>query len=170
MLVMPRPILDDEADATVQALSDGRCRFEGQRLVHRVAVGPLRYRARSMLKGRVLLTGDAAELLDPFLGQGIALAVGLAQQAATAAGRLVRGVRPTSVSREYSAARAAAVEPVRMHARTVDALLRVRWLRERAARRIARKPELADQFLAAIAGAAPNGSKLPARLVWGLLS
>jgi flavin-dependent dehydrogenase len=170
MLVMPRPIPEDEADDVVRQLSDGRCAFEGDRLARRVAVGPLRYRARWIVKDRVVLTGDAAELLDPFLGQGIALAVGLSKPAAEAAGRLVEGAASRVVAREYAAARAAAVGPVRLQARAVDALLRVRWLRQRAARRIARRPELAEELLAAIAGAQPQGKRMSPRLVWGLLA
>jgi menaquinone-9 beta-reductase len=170
MLVMPRPILDAEADDVVQRLSDGRCSFDEGRLAHRVAIGPLRYRARQAVLGRVVLTGDAAELLDPFLGQGIALAVGLSQPAADAARRLIGGTASHAVAREYRAARAAAVEPVRLQARAVDALLRVRWLRQRAVRRIERRPELAEELLATIAGAAPQGRRMSPRLVWGLLA
>lgn len=170
MLVMPRPILDDEADDVVQSLSDGRRRFEGASLARRVAVGPLRYRARSLVRDRVVLTGDAAELLDPFLGQGIALAVGLSEAAAAAAARLLEGAAAISVGREYRAARAAAVGPVRLQGKAVDALLRVPWLRRRAARRIMRRPELADELLAAIAGAAPRGRRMSPRLVWSLLA
>jgi flavin-dependent dehydrogenase len=169
MLVMPRPILDAEADAVVQQLSDGRRGFEGASLVRRVAVGPLRYRARSFVRDRVALTGDAAELLDPFLGQGIALAVGLSEPAALAAKRLAEGAAASSVAREYRAARVAAVGPVRLQATAVDALLRVPWLRRRAARRIERRPELAEELLALIAGA-PHGRGVSPRLVWGLLA
>lgn len=169
MLVMPRPILETEADAVVQRLSDGRCTFEAQRLARRVAVGPLRYRARRVADGRVVLTGDAAELLDPFLGQGIALAVGLSSAAAHAARRLIEGAAAPAVAREYHAARAGAVGPVRLQARAVDALLRVRWLRQRAARRIERRPELAEELLAAIAGTAPHNGMSP-RLIFGLLA
>jgi flavin-dependent dehydrogenase len=169
MLVMPRPIPDVEADDVVQRLSDGRRSFEGERLARRVAVGPLRYRARAPVRDRVVLTGDAAELLDPFLGQGIALAVGLSEAAADAARRLVEGAASPAVAREYGAARTAAVGPVRVQARAVDALLRVRWLRQRAVRRIERRPELAEELLAAIAGAAPLGRRMSPRLVWGLL-
>ena len=169
MLVMPRPILDSEADDEVQRLSDGRCTFDAQRLTRRVAVGPLRYRARRVVDNRVVLTGDAAELLDPFLGQGIALAVGLSTPAAHAARSLVEGAAASTVAREYNAARFSAVGPVRMQARAVDALLRIRWLRQRAARRIERRPELAEELLAAIAGAAPN-THLSPRLIFGLLA
>lgn len=168
MLVMPRPILESDADAAVERLSDGRCCFEAERLVRRVAVGPLRYRARRAMEGRVILTGDAAELLDPFLGQGIALALGLSAAAADAAARLLAGEQAADVAHQYERARAAAIRPVRFSARAVNALLRVRWLRKRAARRIETKPELADAVLATIAGAA-HGGRLSTRLVWGLL-
>ena len=169
MLVMPRPIPDAEADGVVRELSDGRRGFEGEGLARRVAVGPLRYRARAVMHGRVVLTGDAAELVDPFLGQGIAHAIGLCEAAADAVRRLIAGADSLAVAREYRAARAAAIEPTRLQARAVDALLRVRWLRQRAARSIERRPELADELLAAIAGDAPRGRRMSPRLMWGLL-
>jgi hypothetical protein len=46
--------------------------------------------------------------------------------------------------------------------------LRIRWLRGRAARKLARHPELADQLLAAVAGSAPNSRRLA--LAWDLIA
>jgi menaquinone-9 beta-reductase len=168
MLVMPRPVLENQADEVVSRLSDGACRFEPALLTRRVSVGPLRYRARSIIEGRVVLTGDAAELLDPFLGQGIAMAIGLSTHAADAAQALTAGAPSRVVAHRYATQRAAAVARVRRTSRAVDALLRTRWLRRRAARGIARRPELADELLAAIAGTMGGG--LSPKLLWDLLA
>ncbi len=168
MLVMPRPVLEDEADEVVSRLSDGACRFESALLTRRVSVGPLRYRARSITEGRVVLTGDAAELLDPFLGQGIAMAIGLSTYAADAAQALAAGALSRAVADRYSTQRAAAIARVRRTSRAVDALLRTRWLRRRAARGIARRPELADELLAAVVGTMGGG--LTPKLLWNLLA
>lgn len=169
MLVMTRPIIDAEADEVVARLSGGRRRFEAGALLRRVAVGPLRYRARTAMANRVVLTGDAAELLDPFLGQGVALATGLAPAAADAVVDLVAGRPAHVVARRYAAQRAAAIRPVRLAARAVDAILRTDFLRRRAARNIERRPELAEALLAAVVDA-PRGAGVRAPLVWGLLA
>jgi flavin-dependent dehydrogenase len=168
MLVMPRPLLDDEAETATRHLSDGRYGFQADALVRRVVVGPLRYRARVAARGRVILAGDAAELFDPFLGQGIAFALGLSTAAAETASRLIAGERTSEAVRVYRTSRGAAARSVRVMARAVDALLRIRWLRGRAARKLARHPELADQLLAAVAGSAPNSRRLA--LAWDLIA
>jgi flavin-dependent dehydrogenase len=168
MLVMPRAMLDDEADRRASELSDGRHGLKQADLVRRVAVGPLRYRAQVPARGRTVLAGDAAELLDPFLGQGIAFALGLSEPAADAAAALATGESPQHATRLYIAQRARAARRVRVVARTVDALLRIPWLRGRAARKLARRPELADELLAVVAGASPDDKRLA--LAWDLIA
>jgi 2-polyprenyl-6-methoxyphenol hydroxylase-like FAD-dependent oxidoreductase len=168
MLVMPRALLDDEADRCARELSGGRYGMQQSELVRRVAVGPLRYRAHTATYGRTLLTGDAAELLDPFLGQGIAMAVGLAGPAAEAALALASAQSPQAATREYARARRHAAGRIRLAARVVDTLLRVPWLRGRAARKLASRPELADQLLAVVAGADADERRLA--LAWDLIA
>ena len=169
MLVMHKPLLDEQADAAVRTLTRGAYGFDASMLVRRVAVGPLRYRAAEDVARRVVLTGDAAELFDPFLGQGIALAVGLASACADAAQQLIAGVPVRQVAPAYARERAAAVKSVRFAARAVDAMLRTPWLRARAARALERRPQLADELLSAIVDSS-RGRHLTARLLWGLLA
>ena len=169
MLVMHRPLLDEEAESTVRELTGGAFGFDAGNLVRRVAVGPLRYRASAHVGARVVLAGDAAELLDPFLGQGIALAVGLANASSDAALQLIAGVPTGKVARTYAHERAAAVKSVRFTARAVDAMLRTPWLRARAARALERRPGLADELLNAITDSA-RGQRLTAGMLWGLLA
>ena len=169
MLVMHKPLLDQEAEETVRDMTHGVYGFDAEKLVRRVAVGPLRYRARAHVAQRVVLAGDAAELLDPFLGQGIALAIGLANAAADAAQALIAGTAASTVARAYARERIAAVRSVRFAARAVDAMLRTPWLRARAARALERRPQLADDLLGAIIDSS-RGRRLTTRLLWGLLA
>ncbi|HME80626.1 MAG TPA: FAD-dependent oxidoreductase [Candidatus Eremiobacteraceae bacterium] len=168
MLVLPEPLGDDQADAAARRLSDGRCGLRLDALQRRVAVGPLAYRASTQIARRIVLAGDAAELFDPFLGQGIALALELSEASADAATALAMGGDWRVTAQRYVSVRAAAVRRTRIIARAVDSLLRVRWLRGRAARKLARRPELADQLLEVVAGSVPDSRRLA--LVWDLIA
>lgn len=166
MLVMPKPTPDEQTDAVALAISDGRRRFERDRLLRRVAVGPLRYRPECVARGRVLLTGDAAGLVDPFTGQGVALALMMSAHAATAAEALVANEPLSGVGRRYSREHRALVLPRRRSAAIVDIIIRVPFLRRRALRRFQRHPSGMNDLLAAIAGVVPpNQATSPRRLV-----
>lgn len=169
MLVMHKPLLDEQAESATRELTSGAYGFDADGLVRRVAVGPLRYRASAYVDTGVVLAGDAAELLDPFLGQGIALAVGLANACSDAARQLIAGEPARKVARAYARKRAAAVKAVRFTARAVDAMLRTPWLRARAARALERRPQLADELLGAITESS-RGQRLTAGMLWGLLA
>jgi len=156
MLVMPRPMTGENADAVAFEISGGRRRFDSALLEKRVAVGPLRYRPRAVARGRVVLTGDAAGLLDPFTGQGVALALALSAAAADAAAELAAcndSDATRAIGRNYTRRHRAIVEPRRRIAQTVDAMVRVPLLRRRALARFKRDPKWADSMLAAVAGA-----------------
>ncbi|HXW77479.1 MAG TPA: FAD-dependent monooxygenase, partial [Candidatus Eremiobacteraceae bacterium] len=169
MLVTSRPHTGIEADRIARAISAGRRGFDERALERRVAVGPLHYRPRAIARGRVLLCGDAAGLLDPFVGQGVAIAL----ESSHAVVRAVRGILAGSASRAraaFVAERKAAVLPRTMLAAAVETLIRVRFLRERARRGLARDPRPAETVLAAVAGAVPAREALSLSALAGLLA
>jgi len=171
MLVMPRPVAGDEAaDAIVDELSAGRLRFDASRLEKRVAVGPLRYEPARVVAGRVVLTGDAAGMLDPFVGQGVAIALESSGPGADAALALLAGKRTSHVARVLARARRELVLPRRILAAAVDVLMRTPLMRARAARSVRRDPAVAETVLAAIAGAAPAARALSPALLARLLT
>jgi 2-polyprenyl-6-methoxyphenol hydroxylase-like FAD-dependent oxidoreductase len=152
MLVSPRPARADSADAIVAHLSDGRLHFDAARMRRVVAIGPLRYRAARVAKGRILLTGDAAELLDPFTGQGVATALRLSAPAAAAVNDLLRGEPEALVERRYSASWRMVVAPRRALTRLIHTLIHHPWLRRRALRGIRRDAAAAQAIVAAVSG------------------
>lgn len=170
MLVMPEARRGEDADRTVIELTKGKRRFEEDKLERRVAVGPLRYSADVAARGRVLLVGDAAGLLDPFVGQGMAIALETSSSVVTAVDALLRGARASAVARDFSAMRTSAVRPRTMLAAAVDAVIRTRPLRDRAERAIRRDPAHAESVLAALAGAVPARTALNARSLLGLIA
>lgn len=169
MLVMPQARRGDDADRAVAQITGGLRRFEESLLEKPVAVGPLRYSPKIVARDRVLLTGDAAGLLDPFVGQGIAIALESSSSVAAAANALLRGDRPARVGRRFASARRASVWPRTVLAAAVDAVIRTRFLRDRAERAIRRNPLPAEAILAAVAGAVPAARAFSPRAIAGLL-
>jgi flavin-dependent dehydrogenase len=171
MLVMPRPVAgDDEADAIVNELSAGRMRFEAAKLEKRVAVGPLSYAPSRLAAGRIMLSGDAAGLLDPFVGQGVAIALESSVAGADGALALLAGARTSQVARSLARARRELVLPRRILAYAVDMVMRTTVMRARAARSVRRDPAIAETLLAAVAGAAPAARALSPALLARLLA
>ena len=170
MLVLPRACTGDDAERAVAAITDSRRSFEAAALEKQVAVGPLRYWPSAVSRGRVLLTGDAAGLLDPFVGQGVAVALESAHSVVDAVVALLRGDGTSTIARRFESARRALVLPRKMLAAAVDAVIRTRFLRERAARSIRRNPAPAETILAAVAGARPVLHALSPRAIAGLLA
>ena len=169
MLVLPDARRGDAAEQAVIEITGGRRRFDGASLEKQVAVGPLRYAPDAVARGRVLLAGDAAGLLDPFVGQGMAIALETSRFVTGAASALLRGDRAGTVARRFASARRAAVLPRTLLAAAVDAVIRTKPLRDRAERAIKRDPGPAEALLAAVAGAVPARNALTPRAFAGLL-
>jgi flavin-dependent dehydrogenase len=167
MLVMPKPVADDaRADAIVDEVTGGRYRFEGASLVKRVAVGPLRYAPDSVAVPGVALAGDAAGMLDPFVGQGVAVA--LESSASCAAGVIAHlaGAPARETVGAIRDARRRIERPRRLLAGAVDLIVRTPLLRALALRRARRDVAAAEMVLAAVAGAVPNAQTMsPVALV-----
>ncbi|HXW51670.1 MAG TPA: NAD(P)/FAD-dependent oxidoreductase [Candidatus Acidoferrales bacterium] len=169
MLVLPRPAPLSRADAFVTSLTCGALRFEAKKMKRVVAVGPLAYRAANVMRDRVLLTGDAAELLDPFTGQGVATALKLSAPSARATASLLAGVTPDRVAREYRSAWDAIVSPRRRLGALVRAIIRLGWLRKHALRGLRTDAELAHTLLAAVSDLVPARRALAPKVLWKLL-
>jgi menaquinone-9 beta-reductase len=170
MLVLPDARRGEAAERAVSDITNGSRRFESASLEKQVAVGPLRYAPKAVARGRVLLAGDAAGLLDPFVGQGIAIALETSASVAVAAKAMLRGDRLSAVGRRFAAARRAAVLPRTVLAAAVDMVIRTRFLRRRAERAIKRNPQPAEAILAAVAGAVPARAALSPGAIAGLLA
>jgi len=169
MLVLPRPVKPEYADPIVARISDGARHFEPEKIERTVAIGPLAYRASSIICGRVLLTGDAAELLDPFIGQGVTTALALSQPVATAIAALLAGKREAQVAREYRVAWRGVVAPRRALGAFVRTIVCVDFIRQRALRRLRGDTSLLHQLLASVSGLAPAESTLAPSALWRLL-
>jgi flavin-dependent dehydrogenase len=118
----------------------------------------------------VLLSGDAAGLLDPFVGQGVAIALESSVATTGAALALLAGGRAGQAARSLARARRELVLPRRIVAFAVDTVMRTPLMRARAARSVRRDPAVAETVLAAVAGAAPAARALSPSLLVKLLS
>ena len=122
-------------------------------------------------KGRVLLAGDAAGLVDPITGEGIAWAMKSGALAATAAVEALRRGRADTALGRYSRA----LRPIQTELRRARAL---RWLAYQPRlqpaflRLLASEPGLQRRYLALLSGDldyADLGWRALPRLGWRLL-
>jgi menaquinone-9 beta-reductase len=170
MLVQPAPPRGEKADRIVEQITAGARSFEHDRIDQLVAIGPLRYRAATIARGRVLLSGDAAELLDPFTGQGVATALALSLPASEAVRALLDGQHEDRVARRYTAQWRSIVTPRRTLTKLIEAVIRVGFLRERALRNIGRDGRIAHALLAGVSDTAQVRDALAPGTLWRLLA
>lgn len=170
MLVAPHPVRRSDADSLVDGLTGGALRFETQTVRGMVAAGPLRYQADRVARGRTLLTGDAAELLDPFTGQGVATALALSAPAAAAVTALVRGRSSGETARMYTASWRSVVGPRRALTWVISTLIRTRFFRQRALRGIENDPLAVQALVASVSGHRPAITGLSPRELVRLLA
>jgi flavin-dependent dehydrogenase len=134
------------------------------------AVGPLGYYRRRPGRGRVLLVGDAAAHLDPMTGQGVYLALrGAELCAATVAETLDRTGAPLLC--KYALARWREFGPVFAASRLVQTLAFRGAVARRAARQMARHPDLARRLVGMVGntegiGTVFHPAVLPRLLGW----
>jgi flavin-dependent dehydrogenase len=129
-----------------------------------IGAGPLGSVVSPIVRGNVLLIGDAAGAVDPIAGEGMSLALISARIAAAAIVEAVEtGDEGALVS--YAGARRDLMAPARRVAALLLSATRFPWLAERAVRKLGRNAASFRRLLRAACGAGPLGILEPARLV-----
>lgn len=131
------------------------------------AVGPLALVARRVSAPGALLVGDSAGFYDPFTGEGVTLALRSAELAAQTAERALRsGVRDLS---EYDRQRDAATRHKFLLNRLLQRVIAREGLACAMARRLARRPDLADRLVGIAGDFVPARDAFAPSFLWDLL-
>jgi geranylgeranyl reductase family protein len=132
------------------------------------AIGPLALVARHVSVPGALLEGDSAGFFDPFTGEGVTLALRSAELAAEVAHRALahRGLDDLSA---YDRAREAATRDKFRFNRLVQRIVAWPRLSNVMARRLSRRPDLADRLVGIAGDFGPARSALGLRFLWDLL-
>jgi geranylgeranyl reductase family protein len=137
------------------------------------AIGPLALEASRVSAPGALLVGDAAGFYDPFTGEGITLALRSAELATEVADRCLRAAsaRAFRVLPDYDRMRHAATRHKFRFNRLLQVVVGRPWLANAAARRLARRPDLADRMVSVAGDFVPASTALgPSFLLDMLLS
>jgi geranylgeranyl reductase family protein len=132
------------------------------------AIGPLALEARAVSAPGALLVGDAAGFYDPFTGEGVTLALRSAELAAGVADGALRSGR-TGDLRAYDRARHAATRDKFRLNRLLQRIVAWPALANAVARRLARRPDLADQLVGIAGDFVPARDALGPRFVWSVI-
>jgi menaquinone-9 beta-reductase len=131
-------------------------------------IGPLALTARGLSAPGALLVGDAAGFYDPFTGEGITLALRSAASAAEVAHGALRRATLGDL-RDYDRRRAAATRDKFRVNRALQIVVGWPDLANSVARRLARRPELADQLVGIAGDLTPARAALDLAFGWSLL-
>jgi len=126
------------------------------------AIGPLALECRAVAARGTVLVGDAAGFYDPFTGEGVTLALRSAELAVQALLPALCSAGPVGRLRPYERTRRQATRDKFRFNRLLQVPVRRPALANAIARRLARRPDLADR-LVGIAG-----DFVPARTAFGL--
>jgi menaquinone-9 beta-reductase len=132
------------------------------------AIGPLALEARALSAPGALLVGDAAGFYDPFTGEGVTLALRSAELAAGTADAALRSGR-TDDLRAYDRARHAATRDKFRLNRLIQRIVAWPVLANAVARRLDRRPDLADRLVGIAGDFVPARSALGADFAWDLI-
>jgi geranylgeranyl reductase family protein len=147
-----------------------RERLAGARLLAAPrAIGPLALEARRLSFPGGLLVGDAAGFYDPFTGEGVTLALRSAELAAEVAHPALQQ-RVVGDLSAYDARREAATRDKFLFNRLVQRIVAWPALSNLLARRLARRPRLADRLVGVAGDFVPARDALRLGLVWELLA
>jgi flavin-dependent dehydrogenase len=130
------------------------------------AIGPLALEARRVSVPGAALVGDAAGFYDPFTGEGVTLALRGAEILADVADPWLRG---GSDLREYDRRRAAATRDKFRLNRLLQRVVAWPAVADGVARRLARRPDLADRLVGIAGDFVPARTALGAGFVLDLL-
>jgi flavin-dependent dehydrogenase len=148
-------------------------RLEGARLVEPPrAIGPLALECSAVAAPGVLLLGDAAGFYDPFTGEGVTLALRTAELAASALEPAL--ARPASAPQlrlvAYERSRDAATRDKFRFNRLLQVAVGWPSAANAIARRLLRRPDLADRLVGIAGDFVPARTALGPRFLWDLLT
>jgi len=148
-------------------------RLEGARLTSPPrAIGPLALDCRAVAAPGAVLVGDAAGFYDPFTGEGVTLALRTAELAAAALDTALAG-RASSPLRRLVAYERSRHDATRDKFRFNRLLqVAVAWpdAANAVARRLARRPDLADRLVSIAGDFAPARDAFGPGFLWDLLT
>jgi geranylgeranyl reductase family protein len=132
------------------------------------ATGPLAVEARRLSAPGALLVGDAAGFYDPFTGEGITLALRSAELAAQVAAAALERAAVVGL-REYDERRSEATRDKFLLNRLLQHVIAWPALANAVAKRLARRPDLADRLVGIAGDFIPARTALGPGFVWDLL-
>ena len=132
------------------------------------AIGPLALQASRVSAPGALLVGDSAGFYDPFTGEGVTLALRSADMAAEVASRALRSPRGADL-RAYDRARHAATRDKFRINRMLQRIVAWPALSNAVARRLSRRPDLADRLVGIAGDFVPAESAWSLRFAWELI-
>jgi flavin-dependent dehydrogenase len=132
------------------------------------AIGPLALEAVRVAAPGVALVGDAAGFYDPFTGEGVTLAL---RSAEIATGVIDAALRSgTNDLRDYERRRRAATRDKFRLNRLLQEVIARPWVANGVARRLARRPDLADRLVGIAGDFVPARSAFNSAFLWDLLT
>lgn len=132
------------------------------------AIGPLALEARHVAVPGAALVGDSAGFYDPFTGEGVTLALRSAELAAAVAHRALDAPGPADLSEYERLRRAATLDKFRLN-RLLQRVVAWPALSNAVARRLARRPDLADRLVGIAGDLVPARTAMGMDFVWNLL-